>query len=211
MSTAQQAQESLKAIEINGETFFQIENVERLRPFFMSIVSASNHWMFIGSNGGLTAGRKNAEFSLFPYYSDDKIIESTEITGPKTVVQFTYDNVLINWEPFSKFGTEKFNITRNLYKNQYGNKVIFEEINNDLDLAFQYEWSSSDKYGFIRKASLTNNGSAKEIRLLDGLQNIIPYGVGSDLQMKQSNLVDAYKRNELDTASGLGIFALSAV
>lgn len=211
MSTAQQAQESLKAIEINGETFFQIENVERLRPFFMSIVSASNHWMFIGSNGGLTAGRKNAEFSLFPYYSDDKIIESTEITGPKTVVQFTYDNVLINWEPFSKFGTEKFNITRNLYKNQYGNKVIFEEINNDLDLAFQYEWSSSDKYGFIRKASLTNNGSAKEIRLLDGLQNIIPYGVGSDLQMKQSNLVDAYKRNELDTASGLGIFALSAI
>ncbi len=211
MSSTKPNQESLTSIQINGETYFKIENVERLRHFFMSIVSASNHWMFIGSNGGLTAGRKNAEFSLFPYYSDDKIIESTEVTGPKTVVQFTHQGNLINWEPFSKFGKEKFNISRNLYKNQYGNKVIFEEVNHDLELSYQYKWSSSDKYGFIRHSSLLNSGAAKEIRLLDGLQNILPYGVGSDLQMKQSNLVDAYKRNELDAQSGMGIFALSAI
>lgn len=211
MSSNQPNQESLTSIQINGETYFKIENVERLRPFLMSIVSASNHWMFIGSNGGLTAGRKNAEFSLFPYYSDDKIIESTEVTGPKTIVQFTQQEKLINWEPFSRHGKEKFNISRNLYKNQYGNKVIFEEVNHDLELSYQYKWSSSDKYGFIRHSSLHNSGNAKEIRLLDGLQNILPYGVGSDLQMKQSNLVDAYKRNELDAQSGLGIFALSAI
>lgn len=210
--TSAQAQVSLQPIEINGETFFKIENSDRLRPFFMSIVSASNHWMFIGSNGGLTAGRKNAEFSLFPYYSDDKIVESTEITGPKTVVQLQHNGQLVNWEPFSAFGKEKFNTTRNLYKNQYGNKVAFEEVNHDLQLTFHYEWSSSDKYGFIRTASLTNNGeTGRTVRLLDGLQNVLPYGVGSDLQMKQSNLVDAYKRNELHAASGLGIFALSAI
>ncbi len=209
--TSTQSQDSLQPIEINGETFFKIENSDRLRPFFMSIVSASNHWMFIGSNGGLTAGRKNAEFALFPYYSDDKIVESTEVTGPKTVVQLNQNGILINWEPFSQFGKEKFNISRNLYKNEYGNKVAFEEVNHDLRLTFRYEWSSADKYGFIKKASLTNNGDTRNIRLLDGLQNIIPYGVGSDLQMKQSNLVDAYKRNELDPASGLGIFALSAI
>ena len=212
MTTANPAPESLQPMEINGETFFKIENSDQLRPFFMSIVSASNHWMFVGSNGGLTAGRKNAEFALFPYYTDDKLIESTEITGPKTVVQLTVDGKLINWEPFSRFGPEKFNLTRNLYKNQYGNKVAFEEINHDLNLSFRYDWNSSDKYGFIRKAKLENSGTkGRSIRLLDGIQNIIPYGVGSDLQNKQSNLVDAYKRNELDAASGMGIFALSAI
>jgi len=203
---------SIESVQLNGETFFKIENSDSLRPFFMSIVSASNHWMFIGSNGGLTAGRKNAEFSLFPYYSDDKIIESTEITGPKTIVQLQANERLVNWEPFSQFGQEKFSLGRNLYKNQYGNKVVFEEINHDLKLTFRYEWASSDKYGFIRTASLSNQGGQDlEVRLLDGLQNILPYGVGSDLQMKQSNLVDAYKRNELDRASGLGIYALSAI
>jgi len=206
------SKKQLQSLEINGELFFKIAQSDRLRPFLMSIVSASNHWMFIGSNGGLTAGRKNAEYALFPYYSDDKIIESTEITGPKTIVQVEIEGKLVNWEPFSQFGKEQFKRTRNLYKNQYGNKVAFEERNETLGLNFRYEWSSSDKYGFIRKSMLENTGQVdRQIRLIDGLQNILPFGVGSDLQMKQSNLVDAYKRNELDPKSGLGIFALSAI
>ncbi|NNK76289.1 MAG: hypothetical protein HKP42_09540, partial [Maribacter sp.] len=47
--------------------------------------------------------------------------------------------------------------------------------------------------------------------VLDGIQNIIPYGVSSDLQNRQSNLVDAYKKNELQAKDGIGIFALSAI
>mgnify|MGYP000524005316 FL=1 len=39
----------------------------------------------------------------------------------------------------------------------------------------------------------------------------MPHGVSSDLQMSTSNLVDAYKRNELHAESGLGIYALSAI
>ena len=38
-----------------------------------------------------------------------------------------------------------------------------------------------------------------------GYKNIMPYGVESDLQNGTSNLVDAYKRNELEKATGLGI------
>jgi hypothetical protein len=56
-----------------------------MRPFFMSIVSDSDHCMFIYSNGGLSAGRKNADYALFPYYTDDKITGSAEITGSKSI------------------------------------------------------------------------------------------------------------------------------
>ncbi|MFY0673330.1 MAG: hypothetical protein JXQ87_07990 [Bacteroidia bacterium] len=207
-----QTSNPLKSVEINGENYFKIENSDRLRPFFMSIVSAYNHWMFIGSNGGLTAGRKNNEYSLFPYYSDDKVLESTENTGPKTIVQLTINNKVVNWEPFQEKGNEKFSITRNLYKSRYGNKIIFEEINHNLNLAFKYEWCSSNKYGFVRTSTITNVGNEKRtLRVLDGMQNLLPHGAGADLQMRQSNLIDAYKRNELDEASGMGIFALSAI
>jgi len=68
----------------------------------MSIVSDSNHWMFISSNGGLTAGRKNAEFALFPYYTDDKITESFDITGSKSIFQIHNDDQIHIWEPFSE-------------------------------------------------------------------------------------------------------------
>jgi hypothetical protein len=49
------------------------------------------------------------------------------------------------------------------------------------------------------------------VSILDGIQNLMPYGVSSDLQNSASNLVDAYKRSELDATTGLGIFALSAI
>ena len=50
---------------IDGEMYYQISNNDAMRPFFMSIVSDSNHWMFVSSNGGITV-RKNAEYALFP-------------------------------------------------------------------------------------------------------------------------------------------------
>ena len=57
-----------------------------MRPFFMTVVSDADHWMFISSNGALTAGRRNADLALFPYYTDDKIRDMVEVTGSKTIL-----------------------------------------------------------------------------------------------------------------------------
>ncbi len=202
----------LEKVTLEGESFFKISNSDSLRPFFMSIVSDSNHWMFISSNGGLTAGRKNANFALFPYYTDDKITEMAEVTGSKSIFRVEKGGHTSLWEPFSIRQAGRYRTTQNLYKNTYGNKVVFEEINHDLQLAFRYRWNSSNSYGFVRSATLTNLGDKKaRITLLDGIQNLLPYGVGSELQNRQSNLVDAYKRNELLEDCGMGIYALSAI
>ncbi|MFD2201195.1 hypothetical protein [Shivajiella indica] len=202
----------LNQVSIEDEFYYKISNVDHMRPFFMSIISNSNHWLFIGSNGGLSAGRKDPENALFPYYTDDKIIESSEITGSKTIIRIQKNGKLNIWEPFSIHFSNLYKVERNLYKNVYGNKILFEEINHDLNLSFQYQWCTSDRFGFVKKSRLINHGkSAISVSLLDGIQNILPYGVGSALQSQRSNLVDAYKRNELEKESGIGIFALSAI
>ncbi len=210
---ANSKQSDITQLNIKGESFYRISNVEELRPFFMSIVSDSNHWMFISSNGGLSAGRQNANHALFPYYTDDKITELAEITGSKSI--FVIDNPDGQsplWEPFSIRQEGLYKVSRNLYKNIYGNKVMFEEVNHDLDLTFRYQWNSSESFGFVKKSELINNGELDlKISLLDGIQNILPSGVGSDLQNGTSNLVDAYKRSELIKETGVGIFALSAL
>ena len=116
------------------------------------------------------------------------------------------------WEPFSIRSEGRFRISRNLYKNVYGNKILFEEENHDLQLTFRYEWNSSHVYGFVKKSVLINHAEREvAVSVLDGIQNIIPYGVPGDLQNQTSNLVDAYKRSELERETGLGIFALSAI
>ena len=202
----------LEPVTINNKAYFKISNSDEMRPFFMSIVSDSNHWMFISSNGGLTAGRKNAEYALFPYYSDDKITESSEITGAKSIFQVKKNGDRYIWEPFSVRFQDNYDTRINIYKSVYGNAIIFEEENLDLDLVFRYEWCSSNKYGFVKKSSLVNKSeSAVEVGVLDGIQNVMPYGVSSALQNASSNLVDAYKRTELVKETGIGIFALSAI
>ena len=199
-------------VTFENEKFYKIANSDTMRPFFMSIVSDSNHWMFISSNGGLTAGRKDSDNALFPYYTDDKLTENAEFTGSKTIFQIQSNSKTVVWEPFSIRQMGVYKTTRNLYKNNYGNKIIFEEINEDLKLTYRYQWNSSDKFGFIKKATLLNNSQNNiAITLLDGVQNIIPNGVNEDLQSSKSNLVDAYKKSELLANVGIGIYSLSAI
>jgi len=199
-------------IQIGEENYYKISYINEMRPFFMSIVSNSNHWMFISSNGGLTAGRKDCDNALFPYYTDDKITESAEITGSKTIIQVHKNDTSYLWEPFSNRYEGAYKISRNLYKNSYGNKVIFEEINHDLGLTFKYEWCSSSKYGFVKKSSIINNNTkGTRLTVLDGIQNILPCGITAEFQNSSSNLIDAYKKSELEVEQGLGIYALSAI
>ena len=212
MNTDLNPQVKGELVTLANESYYKISNSHTMRPFFMTIVSDSNHWMFISSNGGLTAGRKNAEFALFPYYTDDKITDLAETTGCKSIFHITKNGKKNLWEPFSERQAGLYNIKRNIYKNIYGNKVIFEEINEDLEVSFKYQWNSSDEFGFVREATFVNHSSDKlEVSLLDGVQDVIPYGVGSDIQGIRSNLVDAYKKCELEADSGLGIFSLSAI
>jgi hypothetical protein len=183
-----------KLIKIEGDWFFKISNVDNMPPFFMSIVSDANHWMFIGSNGGLSAGRKDCNQALFPYYTVDKILETSETTGSKTILRVDQDGKSFLWEPFSVLTDSVYNTEINLYKSEYGNTVIFEQLNHDLGLSFKYQWSSSNRFGFVRRATLSNLTKTKKVvHVLDGIQNLVPYGVEADLQNSKSNLVDAYK------------------
>ena len=90
--------------------------------------------------------------------------------------------------------------------------MIFEEINEDLSLTFRYGWFNSNRFGFVRRAWLANSGPASaRIKLLDGLQNLMPCGTGSQFNLEYSTLLDAYKRSELISETGLGLFRLSAI
>ena len=199
-------------VELDGEQFYRIRNYDRMAPFFMSVVSDSNHWMFISSNGALTCGRRNPANALFPYYTEDKIQDAQDQTGPKTIIRVEGKGGDHLWEPFSGRYDGIYETERNLYKNIPGNKLVFEEINRTLNLSFNYTWMSSDRFGFVRKTMLSNRGKkAVRCRFIDGLQNLMPANVERGMQNEFSTLVDAYKKSELLTESGIGIYALSSV
>ncbi len=199
-------------VKIDGETFYKITGYNEMDPFFITIVSNSDHWMFLSSNGGITAGRKNPDNALFPYYTVDKIQDSGEITGSKSIFLVTSGKHTCLWEPFSDRYSGVYKIQRNLYKSIYGNKIIFEEINEQLKLTFSYSWMNSERFGIIRKSVLTNSGETDcNISILDGILNILPAGLPRTLQLTLSNLVDAYKKNELLLNTRIALYMLSSI
>ena len=199
-------------VHIDGVEYYKISNYDYMDPFFISVVSDSDHWLYISTTGGLSAGRKNPENSLFPYYTDDKITDSGDLTGSKTILLVTKSDTVFLWEPFSERYKGIYNIERNIYKSAVGNQLIFEEINHDLGATFSYSWNTSQKYGFVKKSKLRNiNDNKIEVLMVDGLQNLLPYGIDQRMQNEYSTLLDAYKKNELLEDSGLGLFLLSAI
>ncbi|MGB5397843.1 MAG: hypothetical protein WBN96_11895 [Gammaproteobacteria bacterium] len=198
-------------INIAGERFYAIHNVDKIAPFFISVVSDSDHWLFVSSTGGLTAGRVSPDTALFPYVSVDKIHDSAVHTGTKTLLRVNTHGACYEWEPFNMEHDGRFVIQRHLYKNLLGNKLCFEEINHDLKLAFRYTWATSERYGFARQCELENLGNEHvSVDMVDGLQNILPAGTPRYIQTNSSNLVDAYKWTQLEEQTGMALFTLNS-
>lgn len=199
-------------VTLNGERFYKIENVDQMPPFFISVVSASNHWLFISSTGSLSAGRIRPENALFPYRSVDHIHENAENTGSKTIIKVESGQGVVKWEPFNPQHDGFYDVQRNLYKNSVGDKITFEEVNKSLQLTFRYSWNTSERFGFVRKAELINlSNEERHVTMLDGIQNILPSGAPLQALQTRSALVDAYKWNERVEHSSLALFSMYAM
>ena len=83
---------------LNGERYYRIPGYDRMDPFFMSIPSDTDLWMFVSSRGGLTAGRIDADRSLFPYETVDKLHDAHHHSGPVTLVRTDRSRP---WQPLS--------------------------------------------------------------------------------------------------------------
>ncbi len=191
-------------VTIDNTEYYKISDSKKLAPFFIQVASASDIWIFMSSNGGVTAGRKNSDGNLFPYTTNDKLDFDCH-TGSKTIIKLGKKY----WQPFCSALVEQYKITRNIYKSYYANSIIMEEINHDLAISYSYKYESSEKFGFVKTSKITSlSGNEMEIEVVDGLNNIMPYGVNARLQMESSTLVDAYKANEL-LGDRLAIYSLT--
>src|SRR6056297_2589420 len=182
-----------------------------MQPFLFTLASDTDHWMYISSRGGLTCGRKNPDHALFPYYTDDKIHDAADDTGPYTALLVQRQGRTYFWRPFCDRSPRVYSVKRRLLKSPLGNRVVFEEENSSLGLRFAYSWELSSSFGFVRSSFLSNEGEKCQVDILDGLRNILPAGADRIGQERSSTLLDAYKQAELDPSSGMGIYTLGSI
>lgn len=186
----------------DGSEHWEVEHIDTLRPFLVSLLNASDVWAYISTAGALAAGRVNAERSLFPYETDDRLHHATGVTGPITLLRV--GETL--WQPFDPRGVAAGRIRR-LRKAAEGHWLELEETAPDLGLTFRMRWTTSPQFGLVRRCTL--EGTATHVELLDGLLNLIPADVPKLAQQGLSALVDAYKRSEL-VGGTVALYAMDA-
>jgi len=212
ITTTKQKQVSGEYVELDGMPFYKISHFDKMDPFLITVVSDCDLWLYTSSLGGLTAGRRGPDNSIFPYYTDDKLHDAYHQTGSFTRILLEKDGSNHLWAPFAPLLDPFQSVSRNLYKNKSGTQLIFEEIHEELKLTFRYQWMMSDQYGIIKKSTLINHSKEKvNLQILDGIRNVLPWGVQSSQQMTLSTLMDAYKKTELVSGTRMAIYRLSSI
>ncbi|MCM2276344.1 MAG: hypothetical protein NDI75_16305, partial [Candidatus Didemnitutus sp.] len=198
-------------VDAFGTRCYRIDQAHTLAPFFCNVVSACDLWLFVASNGALTAGRGDADHAIFPYATVDKIYDQAGVTGPCTLVRVTHEGHDVLWQPFAAHTTQVHEITRALYKSVEGDRIWFEEPNAALGLVFRYGWATAEAHGLVRTCELVNLRPRDiPLQLADGVRNLLPPGIASRLQSESSCLADAYKTAELLPRSTFAVYSLAA-
>ena len=198
-------------VTIDDERYYVVANVDHMPPFLMSIVSDGDRWMFLSSSGAVTAGRRNADHALFPYETDDRLGHLGGLNGAATAIRVVGGDVDDIWRPVT--GIPTTTRRRTLYKSVVGDSVVFEEHDEATGLTFRYRWTSSDRFGFVRTAELSNDGATRSVvEVRDGLRNILPHGLDRSIYLPMGNLANAYKRSELiDPGLRMAVYSLESL
>ena len=198
-------------VDLDHDRYAVIRGTSALAPFFMTVAGASDMWLFLSSGGGVTAGRRNASHAVFPYSTDDKIVDTAASSGGLTLVRATLaDGSSTLWQPFEPSVDSRGSGTRSVYRSVWGDHVVLEDRHDELGLVMRVGWRTSGRFGVVRECTLLANEDVV-VDVLDGVQNVLPPGVTPQTQNALSNLLDAYKRAEVDPASGVAAVFLSSL
>lgn len=193
--------------EIDGIACYRVPDIDRMPPFLVTVVSPSEHWLYVSSNGGLSAGRVNSGHCLFPYRTDDLLHQVHAFSGPWTGIRVG-DLV---WEPFTARTTP--GVTRDLARSVSGDRIVFEERNPTMGLTVRAWWSFSDASGFVRTVTLERDSTGPQrldVEILDGLRDLVAGGAELGVMQSMSCLVNAYTRTELVDGSSLATVAMES-
>lgn len=195
----------------DGERWYRLDAFDSVDPFFMVLAGDSDLWAFVSSAGSLAAGRQDAEGSFLPYETVDRIHRRWEHTGPRTWILLDGpEGRQALWMPFAPRPGGGSG-PRSLWKNLSSTRIRFREEHPATGLVFEYEWFASAEWGLVRKARLQSlRGHPEKVRVLDGVLNLVPPGVGVLLNSTMSCLADAYKWNESLAGGRLGLYTLYA-
>lgn len=198
-------------VRFEDDSYYVINDFDQIPPFFCTLTSDADLWLFISSTGSLTAGRGDPDSAILPYETVDRIHDSGPHTGPVAILRWRDSDRWRVWEPFRGGEGLAGKARRRLMKNVAGTRMVFEESLPEEGLSFSATFMISARFGLVRECRVRNTGREdRRMEVLHGIRNLVASGIGRRLQNEMSCLTDAYKQNEILEPAGLGVFSMAS-
>ncbi|MFA5362135.1 MAG: cellobiose phosphorylase [Candidatus Omnitrophota bacterium] len=187
---------------LNKTGEFVIENYNFANPFanfFPGIAGKYGipMWVFYVNRGQgiISFGTGDKDHSLLEFYPANKAWQFVTTLGFRSFIKIIAGKKVVFYEPFHNgFTSLGFDITNRMSLTSYDMRI--EEENKTLGIKTQVEYFTipNDCYSaLVRIVTLKNTSkTAKTIQFLDGVPQIVPYGVNNLFLKKLARTIEAW-------------------
>ncbi|MCX5714082.1 MAG: cellobiose phosphorylase [Candidatus Omnitrophica bacterium] len=197
---------------------FVIENFNFSRPianFFPGIAGKYGipMWVFYVNRGQAIAsfGTKDKDHSILEFFPANRAWQLVTSFGFRTFIKTKLNNKQVFYEPFHNgFVNRGFDIINKMSMTSYDLKL--EELNRSLGLETRVEYFTIPNDSFASLVRIVNvknmSRQTKNIQLLDGLPQIVPFGTANLFLKKLSRTIEAWMNVE-NLDKGVAFYKLS--
>ena len=184
----------------NGE--FVIENYHMAKPFSSFFPGIAGVWgvpiwaFYVNRGQAISSfGIRGKDWPVMEFQPANKAYYLTSLVGFRTFIKLNSVRGSVFYDALHNgVCAREFDISNKMTISSYDLKL--HEINRTLGLevAIEYFPITNDNYGaLVRKLTITNTSTrAKRIELLDGMPQIIPYGLNNMFLKKLSRTAEAW-------------------
>jgi hypothetical protein len=194
---------SLTDYVLDADNCFIIEQYNDLAPFasFLPGIAGTMGrpaWVFYVNRGQAVAsfGVRNKDGAFLEFFPADKAYQLTPSRGFRTFLKITDSDQTLAHEPFQR-GAEP-EVKQRLYITPH--EVGVEEINPQLGFSIRadmFTLPEAPVAGLLRRVTITNSsGQAKKVEIVDGLPQVLPFGMNQWILKFMSRTSEAFMRVE---------------
>jgi hypothetical protein len=176
---------------------FVIEEYDKAKTFASFLpgiagVKGIPMWVFYVNRGqGVCSfGVRDKNSPIMEFSPASIAYSNVNVKGFRTFIKLNNDDI---YEPFSSLPS-KYKITRKMFIKQ--NELSIEEINEDLGLKINVVYFTlpfEEFAGLVRRVEITNISNSKlEIEVLDGMPEIIPFGIENSTYKEVGSLMRSW-------------------
>ncbi|MCX7661119.1 MAG: cellobiose phosphorylase, partial [Candidatus Omnitrophica bacterium] len=185
---------------LNNAGDFVIENYNLTKPFASFFPGIAGRygipmWVFYVNRAQaiVSFGTQDKDHSISEFYPANKAWQLVSTLGFRTFIKI--DNKF--YEPFSSgYPNLEFKIDNRIFINSYELKL--EEINSSLGIKINIEYftlPSEPFAGLVRILKIKNlRKRSLSLRVLDGLPQVVPYGINNLFLKKLSRTIEAWMK-----------------